>query len=583
MTILMANNSRLKYRSQMRIKLFVAAILGSLLFAGIAQGADVPDEQFDGSSALMKQYPSTSGDKYLGAWFTDSGWRAIQSPSYLDNWDAPVSTPLCKSVSECFDRQLNMVAMLPFCHDQKETNCIETVEATDSKGRKIGFTNQRYFPKSQETVFQGSPASMAPNGSTASVVQFPGLYNGAGTPDYAIGVSVGRTFTPKSDGGGSYGDPRFVASISPVKLITGNYRPREAIKTSNGFDIQALDHSGECTVLEVGICGTPTSFPKDVSFTLTLKINQLLYGWLHGRLLDAKITNTALSGNSYRVEISGKPSQVPDVIAAAQADKVPDELVKSAFGSGVNIGNMRSDSFPLIATYAPVRGTYTYNGFISWAPYMQDKAAAMPQVWSVRAIQKDQVVASAGGDALKCLVAGSMNSSNNGIVGFLNTNATSYMSGPPTFNSAEGVLEYKVAAPHFAKDGTLFAGNYTLQIREDVARCIFNLTNAPVQATISITSSDGSPQTVATNMRQANGFFYFQASGFHFSAPVIKVKLANSSSVPTPVVVVPTAKPTTVAAKPTSKPLPSIKCVKGKLVHITHGVNAKCPAGYKKV
>jgi hypothetical protein len=194
-------------------------------------------------------------------------------------------------------------------------------------------------------------------------------------------------------------------------------------------------------------------------------------------------------------------------------------------------------------------------------------------VWSVRNITKDQAVASAGDQALKCLVQTAMASGNNGIAGFVNTNATSYMSGPPTYNSADQSLTYQVAAPHYTTDGSEFQGLYSLQIRADTARCIFNLTDAPVKATVSVTSSDGVEQTVATSVNLKDDFYYFQASGFHFSAPSIKLKLVNTAA----------ATATPVPSKPLAPALPvAIKCVKGKLIKKVLGANAKCPSGYKK-
>jgi hypothetical protein len=47
-------------------------------------------------------------------------------------------------------------------------------------------------------------------------------------------------------------------------------------------------------------------------------------------------------------------------------------------------------------------------------------------------------------------------------------------------------------------DGKEFKGMYNLVIKSDVARCIYGFSAAPVKATISIVSSDGTAQ-VATN------------------------------------------------------------------------------------
>jgi len=555
----------------MKIKrLAVIAIFGTLL-ATPSFAASVPDEQFDSFGLLTQKYSGSSGAKYIGAVFTDSGYRAIETPSYLNIEDAPVGTPFCTSMMECKNHSISMVANLGFCHTATEMNCIETVLAIDPSGKKIPFVNQKYFPADQETVFK-SNASQVPNGSTTSVVQFPGVLNSAGTNDYAVGVAVNQRFTTDSNGNlSTFYDPNFIASISPVQLVKGMYKPRVAEKISQqGINGEALSRHSECVVLEVGVCGLPVSFPEGYSFSLFLRLNLSLYGWLHGRLTDGIASSSYLgnvNGLNYLVAISGKPSAVPEAVAAVPFEQVSADFIDKALYKGFDVKGFKPEDFPFLMTYAPVRGTYTYNGFLTWSPYLNQTAVAMPKVWSVRAIQKDQMGdVSADSPILRCIAGAAFSGKNGGIVGFLNTNATSYLSGPPTYNPSDQSLDYKVAAPHYAKDGSEFQGIYTLQIRQDVAKCIFGLTDAPVKATVSVTSLDGQQQAVTTSMSERDGFYYFQASGFHFSAPTIKLKLVNTA--------VPAKTPTTVSA------LRAIKCVKGKLIKKVVAVNPKCPSGY---
>ena len=558
----------------MRIKRIAVVALVAMVSITPAIAASTPDEQFDGWTQLQQDNPGIATGSTLGAVFGDFGNLAGETPSYLNREDVPANsaTPLCKSEAECMGHQVSMVANLDFCHDASEKNCIQDVFATTASGEKIQYTNQKYFPAAQELVFKGNPDAQAPNGSTPSVVQFPKIKNSAGTNDYAISVYVIDRFTHNLDGGGSYYDPLFLAAINAVELVKGNYTPRVAQMTASGMDWQATQRNPECIVMEIGICGKTVSMPKDVTFSLTLRLNQTFYGWLHGRLTGGILVSKDVGNRNYVVEISGKPSQVPEAIGVVAANAAPAKLLQDSWGVQ-SIDALQKYSKPFIATFAPVRGTYTYNGFLDWLPFMNNKAAAMPTVWSVRNITKDQAVASAGDQALKCLVQTAMASGNNGIAGFVNTNATSYMSGPPTYNSADQSLTYQVAAPHYTTDGSEFQGLYSLQIRADTARCIFNLTDAPVKATVSVTSSDGVEQTVSTSVNLKDDFYYFQASGFHFSAPSIKLKLVNTAAV--------TATPA--PSKPLAPAVPvAIKCVKGKLIKKVLGANAKCPSGYKK-
>ena len=153
----------------------------------------------------------------------------------------------------------------------------------------------------------------------------------------------------------------------------------------------------------------------------------------------------------------------------------------------------------------------------------------------------------------------------------MTTNSTQYSAGPPAFDKSEGTLSYQVAAPHFGTTGDVFKGSYDLVMRSEVARCVYGFSKAPIQATLSITSSDGAQQVATTVIGERNGWLYLTAKNFEFSAPVIKAKLSQEEAVP-----MPTATPTATPKKT------SILCVKGKATKKVTAENPKCPTGYKK-
>jgi hypothetical protein len=118
-------------------------------------------------------------------------------------------------------------------------------------------------------------------------------------------------------------------------------------------------------------------------------------------------------------------------------------------------------------------------------------------------------------------------------------------------------------------------------MRSDVARCVYGFSKAPINATISITSDDGTPQVATTVIGERNGWLYLQAKNFEFSAPIIKAKLTQE------IVVEPTPTPTpTPTATPMVKPVVAkkitITCVKGKTTKKVTAVKPKCPSGFKK-
>ena len=202
-----------------------------------------------------------------------------------------------------------------------------------------------------------------------------------------------------------------------------------------------------------------------------------------------------------------------------------------------------------------------------WIPYVEDKATALLSYWSVRTLDQGEMAG-----ASKCFQDSS------GVTGIVTTNATQYSAGPPAFSKDDGTLNYVVAAPHYGTKGEDFKGSYDLVMRSDVARCVYGFSKAPINATISITSADGTPQVATTVIGERKGWLYLQAKNFEFSAPIIKAKLSQE------VVVEPTPTPTpsaTATAKPVAKKI-TISCVKGKTVKKVTAVKPKCPSGFKK-
>jgi hypothetical protein len=219
-------------------------------------------------------------------------------------------------------------------------------------------------------------------------------------------------------------------------------------------------------------------------------------------------------------------------------------------------------------------GEYAIQDFNKWIPFMSDKAQALQSRWSFGTIGGEQIF---NGKSLKqCL-------STKNVAGIVMTNATVYQDGPPSWNSIDTSLDYKVAAPHFTPTGKEFQGNYQLRINSDFARCIYGLKNVPLTATVSVIGNEGTSKIATSSISMSANWINFNVSGFTFSTPTIKVQLAEAKNEVT-VELKNDATPNT-AVMPTTAQSPkktSITCVKGKVAKKVTAVKPKCPAGYKK-
>jgi hypothetical protein len=160
----------------------------------------------------------------------------------------------------------------------------------------------------------------------------------------------------------------------------------------------------------------------------------------------------------------------------------------------------------------------------------------------------------------------------------------------------EDSLIYDVAGAHEGYDGKVFKGSYDLVMSSEVARCLYNFSSAPIKATISVTSSTGEVQNVATELvNEKNGWLTLSAKNFTFSAPTIRIKLSQDAPISpaTPVAIAPAPKEDNqpVVANETKQPVAAkvlkpaakktITCKNGKLIKKVSGTNPKCPAGYQ--
>jgi hypothetical protein len=243
------------------------------------------------------------------------------------------------------------------------------------------------------------------------------------------------------------------------------------------------------------------------------------------------------------------------------------------------LGNGR-DSVQLLQAFDQYDES-AFKEYLWWLEVAKDKAVGSKSMWIARTLSAQEIWSS-GTSA--CL---SDNKSLNGIV---TTNANMYISSPPVFNKEAQSLDYKVSSPHLDENGKLNVGNYNLVLSSEAARCLYNFTKAPISATVSIVSSDGSSQVATTAVTEKNGWLYLSAAGYTYSSPTVRVKLTQEAPAPTPAPT-PTPEPTpTVTATPTPTPTvttapvkkTTISCVKGKVVKKVTSVKPVCPKGYKK-
>jgi hypothetical protein len=589
----------------------------------IANAANVPDEQFQVPAPAEQQMrgyyvnemaeSTQSTSTYISTWVGErKGWR--------NNEEAPTDVVVCSSSTapECDLRIIQQfLSVLPMCENGKALTCIEEIYA-EKDGRSLKIETIGRFPVSGPTDFVADESIGLPDGAQPILVRIPDAPHEKGNTYIFRGQLTGFRST-QGAATEKFRYRGFQAGVFAVDLVNQrapNFQGAcgyllEKLEPGKSFRFDAtkkVDTAG-CTYDQVSRfgpsdttrgcvsnsptqCAAPYPLPQDVNFGMKVRFQYPLTGWLHGRIENPLVSYQSTPSGGSVITMKAQATKVP-VFQVWKKYSELSENVKTLLAAksyarisswftgpgGANNEDLATDTQKSITRHGGELFDETeMQNILAWIPYAQDKAAALPTVWAFRTMNPNIQQTNS------CLQeAGSLN-------GVVATNSTQYIDGPPVLNSRTNTLDYKVASPHLTPTGDVFKGSYNLVLKSSVARCLYNFTNAPISASVSIQNESGVSSVATTVVSERNGWLYLSANGFTFSSPVIQVKLTQEAPAPTPTPTpIATQAPAPVesaAPAPTLKPVMAkkiaITCVKGKLVKKVSAVKPKCPAGYKK-
>ena len=529
-----------------------------------------------------------------------------------------VLDPKCAEASN-----LRVMAVLPPCAPNAALTdvCIKAVRTGNSAGNfqeaKLQYEiNTFKFPQNTQYNLPAGGGISVWRGQTIKGTEL----------DFSVAVDLQINFNAKQAGKGGAGtignSPNgyesdvigFSAQIIPTKVLNGNYYPAkwDATKSSGnpmGYAGERLDNPGngpedqyrECIWHDLGRCAMPETFFGDQPIELVLQMDNQVSGWLFGRMKNIIASSKPLSKTTSLVSVSGESINVPSGVSWIPVNEFKNSLglkelnwdnrVEKATGQIMwSKPSNHPDLFEFPRFGIPPEmggGIHEPNPKLKDAGgYLQAgepwlKTSERTPTWRFQGMDPSSfwgMDQSQGNKVFECTVKDTSK-----LHGVMTTNAMAYSWSPPSFK--EGVLSYKVAGAHHDVDGSLFKGTYDLAMNQESAKCIYGFTDAPIKASVSVVSSDGGVQEIATEILTVkNGWMQLSAKNFTFSAPTIRIKLTqdqalkpveNSSSTQ--------SKEESKASAPavTAKKIKVIKCVKGKLTRKISGVNPKCPSGFK--
>jgi hypothetical protein len=441
--------------------------------------------------------------------------------------------------------QMQAMLVLPPCSDASTADCID--------GLKIGTNANPDEADLVESVggskVAASPERGLPAGSTPSI--WKAKDSSLGSYEVLVVMKLGWR-------GGVFYPESLSAGVLPYVLKTGQFNAPTASARilENGRSSVGFQSSAGCIWQDTGRCGVRDDFPKGVSAQIRIRVTNKLGGWFKGRLTSPDIQVAKFSATQNLISVQGQPSVVPQLQASVAKADAPAEVANlfshekmpgyAGGGVGLQAGYPNTIEF--------------MNAFRGVA---KDTSVGLLSDWSFATI---------GSMGNQCLADTSK------VLGLVTTNASLYDGQAPSFENNS--LVYNVGGYHYLPAGNLNLGTYDLILRKETARCLYGFSNAPMSATVSVTSEAGSENVATTNFKEEGDWDHFSAYGFTFSNPKIQVKLQQAGSSKTP--------STSPAPQVTSAPLPpgakkTIWCGKGKVSKIVIAVNPKCPKGWKVI
>jgi len=436
---------------------------------------------------------------------------------------------------------------LPNCSDSITDDCIVGFSAVKADGTVVKAKFARSFPNETTPSFRGAKAVNLPDGWYPSMWTFDGISHQGGD-NFMLRASLFAFGNRRAD---SAIRPQLRIGVNAISTASqnasGNWNAATRNVNADGLTNLGGGAGPNCDFfLGIKECATPWALPNDVRFKVEVKISSKLSGWVNGRLSDPNVTITPNGATGQTVLIEAAPMQVPifgiwkrfkDLSPAAQTEitsvgatpgsiPFPDNWRPLYPGQGPEPFDKISKSFSL-SNY----NQRDFKNFLNLLALSDDKSIATKSLWHFETAQN--------GSLFSDPIIKKCSKTDAGISGFVSTNSTMFLLEPPSFNEESQSLDYKVAAPHYDRNGKENIGRYNLVLDSKVARCIYGFTNAPIQASVSILNTDGTQQVSTSIINEKNGWLYLSVNGYTYSAPTLKVKLIQDAPTPTAVAVLP--------------------------------------------
>lgn len=463
----------------------------------------------------------------------------------VDGWTVPQNSMAISKTNR------TVIDVFPPCNSTIKTDCIISVEYQDLTGKWIrgkfaqpmpykiniivnGNSSEQVIEETNNPIsFKEDPSRNIPALSRSGYWSFPGLKQTGGDKflvDFTAIADMSNIKDPLAQ------DSRAIwRGIQSVRIapVTPLVLKTSSIKSKNPKGVPAFSGCGGYGKDDKAFCWKRNEFVGDPLFRINVRLNktaELLNStqWFTARVKSSTI-GISKDSNGTILTFTGKP-----VVIGNAAANVP--RTRSSYLLAMSLANIATKTydpnFGLENIYPEKQFTEddlefslstetsaSVKQWIALESVAQIGVAAENGVWRfTQAEMKQDSSVNTWND--KCTSIG-------GVLGMASSNAAVFVPTIPTWNAENSSLDFQIASTHLNKSGKLNTGYYGISVSESAAKCLWGVNSTKISARISITSPDEEKIINLSSSSTTGGYYNFNVSGFHYSAPKISLKIQN--------------------------------------------------------
>lgn len=430
------------------------------------------------------------------------------------------SNVLCQTASSCSASSIDFSGIFTPCLEVMQSDCISRFGYISDSGKIEDFIPETridhqfasramdFGNKSPVSEYEANSSLGTTAGGTLYVWKSPNLKHKFGNL-YIPQVIYSNQNITYSKTSSSF-NKGFDISVYPIRLV----KP-ESIPTIEGL-------------MQPRYNIVPSTYLIPPRYILEFRSTIPWTGWAKSTISDLRVEQKR-SGNDYVYSIEGSPLKTQVFQKNLSFEGIDPTILQKLTFPGSTLQQQCPNGLEKCSLNITNMKT-AYNGIFNNLTLLESNlgavANAYPYKWSIGSLFAFDYYSKMG-IVSNNKITTCLSNFKSTLAGISTTNSVVTSDGPPTWNAQNSSLDYQLFSLSKDKRGDIFKGTYSLQISNGVAYCLWGTKPTASNVKLEVTNSDGTVEIVTskTNITKTN--VMIQVAGFHFSSPVVRVKLVK--------------------------------------------------------